>query len=66
MRVISIGELCQAAIRSPPESPWKIVAYIGRYAHQPASETLAMTVRERMQVAEAIVEMLEQESPQRG
>jgi len=41
---------------------WKMLAYVGRYGHQPVNTAMRLTVRELSQLAECVAELVREEN----
>jgi hypothetical protein len=61
---VSLGELAAAYERagSTEERIWKLLAYVGRYGHQPVNVARQLTVRDLHRLAGKVAEIVEQEN----
>lgn len=59
-----MGEIAAAYARagSTEDRIWKLLAYVGRYAHQPVDVAKRLTVRELNRLAAKVAEIVEKEN----
>jgi hypothetical protein len=51
-----------AKVSSHTTRIWKLLAYVGRYGHQPVNVAMRLTLRELRQLAEQIGQLVEEEN----
>lgn len=61
---ISIGDWASLYERGPSNEQriWKLLAYVGRYGHQPVTVARSLTVRELRVLADAVAEIVGEEN----
>ena len=64
LAAISLGEWSTIYQRGPSNEQriWKLLAYVGRYGHQPVTVARSLTVRELRVLADAVGEIIGEEN----
>jgi hypothetical protein len=62
--VVQIGEIAgiYEQVGNNTQRIWKLLAYVGRYGHQPIDIALRLTVRQLNMLAESVAELVREEN----